>query len=265
MSQSVERFSSRVENYIKYRPTYPLEVVHLLENECGLTTQSIIADLGSGTGKLAEVFLEHGYSIIGVEPNAPMREAGEKLLSNYAKFTSVNGTAEDTTLSDSSVDLIIAGQAFHWFDPQKAKVEAARILKPDGWVALIWNDRKLATTPFLADYEALLLKYGTDYQEVRHDRAESAIDEFFSPIKPKLATFPNSQIFDHDGLRGRVLSSSYTPEPDQPNFPAMMLDLKAVFDKHQQNGRVVFDYDTKVFYGRRPEIAQQAGTPAVLN
>jgi SAM-dependent methyltransferase len=255
MSQSVERFSSRVENYLKYRPTYPVEVVQLLENECGLTQHSVIADLGSGTGKLSEVFLQNGYSIIGVEPNAPMREAGEKLLSTYAKFSSVNGTAEDTTLSESSVDLIIAGQAFHWFDPAKAKVEAARILKTDGWIALIWNDRKLATTPFLKDYEALLLKYGTDYKEVRHDRAESAIDEFFAPAKPKLAIFPNEQIFDHDGLRGRVLSSSYTPEPDHPNFSAMMLDLKSVFDKHQQNGRIVFDYDTKVFYGPRQEIS----------
>jgi SAM-dependent methyltransferase len=255
MSQSVERFSSRVENYIKYRPTYPIEVIQLLENECGLTPQSVIADLGSGTGKLAEVFLQQGYAIIGVEPNAAMRAAAEKLLDNYENFSSVNGTAEDTTLAESSLDLIIAGQAFHWFDPAKTKVEAARILKTNGWIALIWNDRKLATTPFLQDYEALLLKYGTDYKEVRHDRAESAIDEFFSPSKPKLAIFHNEQIFDHDGLRGRVLSSSYTPEPDHPDFPAMMLDLKSVFEKHQQNGRVVFDYDTKVFYGRRPEIS----------
>ncbi|HEY6805222.1 MAG TPA: class I SAM-dependent methyltransferase [Pyrinomonadaceae bacterium] len=255
MSQSVDRFSTRVENYIKYRPTYPVGVVQLLENECGLTHQSVIADLGSGTGKLSEVFLEHGYSIVGIEPNAPMRAAGEKLLSKFEEFTSINGTAENTTLSDASVDLIIAGQAFHWFDPQRAKVEVARILKPNGWIALIWNDRKLAATPFLEDYEALLLKYGTDYQDVRHDRTESTIDEFFAPGKPKLAIFPNQQIFDHDGLRGRVLSSSYTPEPNHPSFLAMMLDLKSIFDKHQQNGRVVFDYDTKVFYGPRPEIS----------
>ena len=258
MSQSVERFSNRVENYIRYRPGYPTEVLTLLESECGITQQSVIADIGSGTGKLSEIFLQQGYSIIGVEPNAVMREAAEKLLEKYGRFTSVNGTAEDTTLLDASVDLITAGQAFHWFNPRRTKVEAARILKPGGWVALIWNDRKLASTPFLQDYEALLLKYGTDYKEVRHDQAEGAIDEFFYPDKPILQIFTNTQVFDFDGLKGRVQSSSYTPEPEHPNFHTMMLDLRSVFDKHEQNGHVVFEYDTKVFYGPRPKLNEQA-------
>jgi ubiquinone/menaquinone biosynthesis C-methylase UbiE len=252
MSKSVERFSSRVENYIKYRPGYPLEVLHFLEAQCGITKQSIIADLGSGTGKLAELFLDQGYSTIGVEPNAGMRAAAEKLFRDRPNFTSVNGTAENTTLPDSSVDLITAGQAFHWFDPQLARLEAARIVKPNGWVALVWNDRKLASTPFLHDYEALLLEYGTDYQDVRHDRAERRIAEFFAPAEVKLEIFPSTQVFDFDGFRGRALSSSYTPEPDHPNFEPMLLDLKAVFDKYQQNGQVIFDYDTKVFYGHVP-------------
>jgi ubiquinone/menaquinone biosynthesis C-methylase UbiE len=255
MSQSVERFSSRVENYIKYRPGYPLEVLEFLEAKCGITRQSTIADIGSGTGKLAELFLDHGYSVIGVEPNAGMREAAENLFRDVPTFTSVNGTAENTTLPDSSVDLLTAGQAFHWFDPQLARVEAARIVKPDGWVALVWNDRKLTSTPFLKDYEALLLKYGTDYQEVRHDQAEKRIAEFFFPAEFNLQIFPNVQLFDFDGFRGRVLSSSYTPEPDHPNFQPMMLDLKSVFDKNQQNGHVVFDYDTKVFYGHVPQAS----------
>ena len=255
MSQPTERFSSRVENYIKYRPGYPIEVLGLIESECGITHESTIADIGSGTGLLAEIFLKRGYSIIGVEPNAGMREAGDKLLSHYSNFTSVDGTAENTTLPHSSVDLIMAGQAFHWFDPQLAKVETARILKPDGWVALVWNDRKLASTPFLHDYEALLLKYGTDYKDVRHDQAEGAIDEFFDPEKPILQIFPNNQVFDFAGLKGRVLSSSYTPEPEHPNFQPMMLDLKSVFERHQQDGHVVFDHDTKVFYGRRPQLS----------
>jgi SAM-dependent methyltransferase len=252
MSQSVERFSSRVENYIKYRPGYPVEVLTLLEAECGITHQSTIADIGSGTGKLAEVLLERGYTVIGVEPNPGMREAGAKLLSNYTNFKSVEGTAENTTLPDSSVDLMIAGQAFHWFDPLQARKEANRIVKAYGWVALVWNDRKLASTPFLQDYEALLLEYGTDYQDVRHDQAEDAIDQFFSPEKPTLQIFPNAQVFDFDGLRGRVLSSSYTPEPEHPNFQPMMIELRSVFEKHQQDGRVFFLYDTKVFYAHRP-------------
>jgi len=250
MSQSVERFSSRVENYVKYRPGYPAEILNLLKTACGLTLESTTADLGSGTGKLAELFLKQGYSVIGVEPNAGMRAAAERILSAYSNFQSVNGTAETTTLPNSSIDLITAGQAFHWFDQRLTRIEATRILKPGGCVALIWNDRKLATTPFLRDYEALLLKHGSDYQEVRHDRAEGEIAKFFDRDQITLKIFPNEQVFDLDGLRGRVLSSSYTPEPAHPSFQPMMDELEVLFEKHQNNGSVVLDYDTKVYYGR---------------
>ncbi|HEV8368412.1 MAG TPA: class I SAM-dependent methyltransferase [Pyrinomonadaceae bacterium] len=252
MSQSVERFSSRVDNYIKYRPGYPTEIVTLLKNECGLTPQSIIADIGSGTGKLSELFLKNGNVVIGVEPNAGMRVAAEKILESYSSFKSINGTAEQTTLDPTSVDFITAGQAFHWFNPADSKTETLRILKPTGWVALIWNDRKLQSTPFLQDYEALLLKYSTDYQEVRHDKAEAAIAEFFAPETATLEIFPNEQVFDLDGVRGSLFSSSYTPGPEHPNFAPMVRALERIFDKHQQNGHVVFDYDTKVFYGHLP-------------
>jgi len=252
MSQSVERFSSRVDNYIKYRPGYPTEIVTILKNECGLTPQSIIADIGSGTGKLSELFLKNGNAVIGVEPNAGMRVAAEKILESYSSFKSINGTAERTTLDPTSVHFITAGQAFHWFNPADSKTEFLRILKPHGWVALIWNDRKLQSTPFLQDYEAFLLKYGTDYQAVRHDKAEERIADFFGPATVTLKVFPNDQVFDFDGLRGRVLSSSYTPDPEHPNFPPMVHELEQIFDKHQRNGRVVFDYDTKVYYGHLP-------------
>ncbi|PYS72529.1 MAG: SAM-dependent methyltransferase, partial [Acidobacteria bacterium] len=162
------------------------------------------------------------------------------------------GTAEATTLAESSVDFITAGQAFHWFEPMAAKVEAARILKPGGWAALIWNDRKLISTPFLEDYEAVLLKYGTDYKEVRHTNAERLIADFFAPEEVKLEVFPNEQVFDLDGLQGRVRSSSYTPPPEHPSFPTMMNELQQIFETHKKNNRVVFDYDTKVFYGHLP-------------
>jgi len=250
MSQSIERFSSRVENYVKYRPDYPVDIVQFLERECGVTADSIIADVGSGTGKLSKIFLANGNIVYGIEPNAGMRAAGERILSQYSGFKSVDGTAEDTKLPTSSVDLLTAGQAFHWFDPLRAKVEAARVVKDGGWAALIWNDRKLESTPFLEDYEALLLKYGTDYQDVRHDKAAAAIEQFYAPEIAKLKVFPNQQMFDFDGFRGRVLSSSYTPEPHHPTFEAMINELEIIFDRHQDDGRVVFDYDTKVFYAR---------------
>ena len=157
------RFSSRVDNYIKYRPGYPSAVIDTLASECGLTEQLIVADVGSGTGILSELFLKHGNPVFGVEPNREMREAGERRLKQYPNFTSVNGTAEATTLPDRSMDFITAGQAFHWFDRIQTRKEFTRILKGGGWVALIWNDRHIDTSPFLCAYEDLLRQYGIDY------------------------------------------------------------------------------------------------------
>jgi len=250
MSKSVERFSSRVENYIKYRPNYPTDIIPFLKSGSVLTDSSLIADIGSGTGKLTELFLQNGNTVFGIEPNQGMRAASERLLQAYLKFRSMDGTAEQTTLADSSIDLITAGQAFHWFNPSLARIEATRILRPDGWAVLIWNERKLQSTPFLEAIEALLLKYGTDYKDVRHEKAAEAITEFFSPAEAKLKILPNKQVFDLDGLKGRVQSSSYTPEPAHPDFPAMIQELEAIFGNHEKDGQVVFEYDTKVFYGQ---------------
>jgi SAM-dependent methyltransferase len=249
MSQSVERFTSRVETYAKYRPGYPAEILELLRRECDLTPDSIVADIGSGTGKLTELLLANGCVVFGVEPNGPMRAFAENLFKDQPNFRSVDGSAESTTLPDTSVDLITAGQAFHWFEPPKTRDEWVRILKPGGWAALIWNERELKATPFLNDYENLLLEFGTDYKEVRHENAEPGIEKFFAPDEFALRSFPNTQIFDFEGLRGRVRSSSYTPEPDHPKFEPMMRLLKTLFDKHEENGYVHFDYETRVFYG----------------
>ncbi len=250
MSGSVERFTSRVQDYARYRPGYPVAVVELLTNECGLTPESIVADVGSGTGKLSEILLANGNVVLGVEPNEAMRVVAESIFKDEPRFRSIAGSAEATTLDDSSVDLITAGQAFHWFDPLKTRTEWGRILKPGSWVALVWNDRQLETTPFLSDYEQLLLEFGTDYAEVRHDAGLSRIEQFFGADGYTLKGFPNTQVFDLDGLQGRVRSSSYTPEPNNPKFEPMMRQLAIVFDKHQTNGYVSFEYETKVFYGR---------------
>jgi len=209
----------------------------------------VIADIGSGTGKLTELLVRNGNQVFGIEPNEAMRQAGEDLLRGYPRFHSVAGSAEDTTLPANSVDIVTAGQAFHWFDPYKARVECCRILKASGWAVLIWNDRKLETTPFLNDYEQFLQDFGTDYNEIRNDKSVQTIKEFFAPEKINFASFPNHQLFDYDGLRGRVLSSSYTPEPDHPNFEPMLRRLEEIFQKHAQDGLVKFDYETKVYFG----------------
>lgn len=239
-----------MENYVKYRPGYPAAIIDLLKTECDLKSESIVADIGSGTGKLTEIFLANGNVVFGIEPNAAMRAAAESILRDYRGFKSVAGSAESTTMPPSSVDLITAAQAFHWFDPATTRIESARILRPGGSAVLVWNDRKLETTPFLHAYEQLLLDFGTDYQDVRHDKASAAIEEFFAPQKYTLKTFPNAQVFDFEGLKGRVLSSSYTPEPHHPSFAAMLQRLELIFYKHREHGQVTFDYDTKVYYGR---------------
>jgi len=246
------RFSSRVENYIRYRPGYPRSVVELLAGECGLTPASVVADVGSGTGILSELFLRNGNRVYGVEPNREMREAGERLLSTYDNFVSVEGRAEATTVAAGSVDFVTSGQALHWFERDAARREFARILRPGGWVVAVWNDWNADASPFLKDYERLLIDFSTDYQEVsrKSGNDDDLVYPYFGPGEVRLKTFGNQQVFDFENLKGRLMSSSYAPEPGHPNFQPMMERLASIFERHKENGRVVFGYDTKVYYGQ---------------
>lgn len=248
---SKERFSNRVEDYVRYRPSYPREVLDTLRDECGLTPQSAVADVGSGTGILTKLFLENGNRVCGIEPNARMREAGEGYLKDFPLFRSVNGTAEATGLPSAAVDFVVAGQAFHWFDAQAARVEFARILKPNGWVAIVWNNREKDTSPFLRDYESLLRAYGTDYEQVAQKYPENdPLDKFFGEGASRGKSFANRQEFDFEGLRGRLLSSSYTPPEGHPNHGPMLVQLRRIFEQHARQGRVAFEYTTKLYFGR---------------
>jgi len=250
MLSPTQRFSNRVDNYLRYRPSYPREVIDLLCAECGLTSTAVVADIGSGTGKLTELLLPCASRVYGVEPNLEMREAGEQLLKFCANFSSLAGTAEATTLPDRSVDLIVAGQAFHWFDRPRCRTEFLRILKPGGAVALIWNDRQLDSTPFLAAYETLLRGLGTDYEQVNHRNVDTATLREFFQTEPHLKSFPYAQRFTFDGLQGRLLSSSYAPAEVDPNCDVMLGKLRRIFDAHQEGGQVAFLYDTLVYYAR---------------
>ncbi|MBN8585007.1 MAG: class I SAM-dependent methyltransferase [Ignavibacteria bacterium] len=246
-SNSKTRFTDRVENYIKYRPSYPAEVIEYLKSEGILRPDSVIADIGSGTGISAELFLKNGNTVYGVEPNDAMREAAEKLLSGYRNFRSINASAEDTKLPDNSIDVIICAQAFHWFDIPKVKIEFKRILKPTGSVCLMWNERILDGNPFLIAYENLLLKYGTDYKNVRHENIDdNKLYEFFEGGYTK-KTFPNKQVFDLAGVTRRLLSSSYTPQYDSPLYEPMLAELNEIFEQYQVDGKIEFLYDTNVY------------------
>jgi len=253
MTDSTKRFSNKAADYIKYRPGYPRVLIELLAAECGLLADSAIADVGSGTGILSELFLRNGNTVYGVEPNAEMRTAAERLLQDYEAFHSIEATAEATTMAAASVDFVTAAQAFHWFDQQQARREFARILKPSGRAVLVWNERRLDSTPFLRAYEDLLLEFGTDYQQVRHENVEQDIAAFFAPDECKLAAFENLQQFDFAGLRGRLLSSSYVPGPEDERFQPMLARLQDTFLAYQNNDTVIVEYDTKVFYGRLRE------------
>jgi SAM-dependent methyltransferase len=247
---AITRFSDRVENYVRYRPGYPREAMCALRDECGLSSSHVIADIASGTGIWTRALLENGNPVFGVEPNAEMRAAGEGQLAEFPKFTSVAGTAEATTLPDASVGFVTAAQAAHWFDRAGSRREFARILKPGGWLVLLWNERLTDSTPFLREYEQLLLTYGTDYAEVRHENTTELLNEFFDPAPFQERGFDMRQEFDYVGLEGRLLSSSYAPGVEHPKYGAMLRDLRMLFDKHAIAGSVGVDYITRVYFGR---------------
>ncbi|MBL0050471.1 MAG: class I SAM-dependent methyltransferase [Bacteroidetes bacterium] len=251
MKNSLNRFSSRVENYVKYRPHYPVELISFLKGKKILTSKSVIADIGSGTGISSELFLKNGNVVFGVEPNMEMRKAAEKSLAVFSNFKSVDGTAEETTLENQMVDIIVAGQAFHWFDLEKCKIEFKRILNPKGTVVLIWNDRRTQSTPFLIGYENLLQTFGTDYREVDHKNIdEKVFNNFFGEGNFKSKTFENFQHYDYDSLEGRLLSSSYVPNEGHHNYQPMINALKELFIHYQHDNTVTIEYDTIVYYGK---------------
>lgn len=248
---SKQRFSNRVDDYVRYRPGYPPQILDVLRRDCALAPESAIADIGSGTGLLAQVFLSNGNIVYGVEPNADMRRAGENFLREYPKFRSITGTAEETTLPAASVDFVVAGQAFHWFNPHLARKEFERILKPDGWAAIISNERRKDSTAFLREYEILLRTFGTDYADVDAKYPQSPkMEAFFGKGNLREANFPNQQRFDFAGLRGRLLSSSFTPVKGDPKHEPMLAELQRIFNAHAQKNQVQFDYVARVFYGQ---------------
>lgn len=250
MLDPTTRFTNRVENYLKYRPSYPASIISLLKSECGLTPDHVVADVGSGTGFMTELFLKNGNPMVGIEPNAEMRRAGDQLLAHYPNFRSVDGSAEATTLAGHSVDFITAAQSFHWFEQHAARKEFERILKPGGWVMIAWNGFCEERSAVLAGYHEVLLRYGTDYTDVRREIADTHVETFFTPGECKCAHFEFQQFFDFEGFKGRLLSASYAPQEGHANYEPMLRELRKVFDANEKDGKVGFDYETEVYYGQ---------------
>jgi SAM-dependent methyltransferase len=238
------RFSARAGHYARYRPSYPASLIDFLVTELGLVAGSVVADIGSGTGILSRLLLERSLPVMAVEPNREMREEAEKSLSpGFPNFHSVNGTAEATTLADASVDAVLAAQAFHWFDHQKAIREFGRIARPGATLALIWNVRRNASA-FMAEYERIVRQFGPEV-EFQFEK----LGELFGPAL-RQHSFDNAQELDWEGLRGRLLSASYMPMEGSADFEPMMVALREAFDRHQKAGRVRLDYDTRAYFAR---------------
>jgi SAM-dependent methyltransferase len=250
-SDPTNRFSSRVESYRLHRPGYPQAIVDLLARECGLSRNSLIADVAAGTGLLTEIFLERGYSVIAVEPNQQMREACATLTAQYPRLQCTEGTAEGTGLAAHSVDLITVGQAMHWFDLKRTRSEFARVLKTEGWCAVLYNNRRLAGDAFHEGYERILIDFGTDYEKVRDSHlTEYRLAEFFAPNAMHTAIFENSQQLTPEGLMGRILSSSYMPQPGRSRYEDMSRVVERHFAQHESGGHVRMEYECVVCYGQ---------------
>ena len=245
--QPTARFSNRVRDYVRYRPSYPAEVIDLLRRECGLDHGVPVADVGAGTGIFARLLLEAGAVVYAVEPNEPMRAAAEAASADHPRFHSVDAPAEATGLPDGAVQIVSCAQAWHWFDHARAREEFVRILRPGGWLFLVWNERSTEDTPFLRDYEAILNEFAPEYHRVLHQEFDAnRLDEVFAPEPMLRANYPNAQVFDRDGFIGRVMSSSYAPKGDE----RLMSELGRAFDRHQVDGRIEFRYTTECYYGR---------------
>lgn len=250
-----ERFSNRVADYVRHRPGYPPALLHWLRKEHGVTADWKVADIGAGTGISASMFLDAGHTVVAVEPNAAMRQAAQERLGRNRRFHAVDGRAEATGLDDASVDLVSVAQAFHWFDQEAVKPEWRRILRPHrggkpALAAVYWNVRRLTGTAFLEGYERLLLDYGMDYLSVSERYGDDArMCRWFGAGFAGMASFAHEQRLDLDTLRGRLLSSSYAPPPGHPRHAPMLAALEELFARTAVDGRVGFDYDTRIFVG----------------
>lgn len=250
MTDAADRFSNRADAYVRARPSYPRETLSILREHHGLVHDSVVADIGAGTGIFSKLLLEAGARVIAVEPNADMRAQAEKMLGALPNFQSTNGRAEATTLDEKSVDLVVAAQAFHWFDVAAARVEHRRILRPGAHSALVWNDRDLASNAFLRDYERILVEHCPGYP-VLQGKADTPekFDAYFGKGKWTKHAAPNSQSLDRELLVVRVMSSSYAPSAGGDGHAALVRALEAVFDRHSENGAVVIPYTTTVIGG----------------
>ncbi|MCB9034315.1 MAG: class I SAM-dependent methyltransferase [Chitinophagales bacterium] len=245
--ESTQRFSDRVNDYVLYRPSYPIAVINTILENSTTKQNLVVADIGSGTGISAKLFLEENCKVYGVEPNQNMQDAAINYLKEYTQFITINATAIQTTIENHSCDIIVCAQALHWFFNQVFVVEAKRILKPSGLIAIIWNDRD-ETKPFMQAYEKFIHQFSIDYNQINHKNIkEEDVYQLFKDFEINYYTFSYQQIFDFEGLLGRVTSCSYMPNQHHQNFAEMKNALQNLFNQYQKQGKINFQYQTTLY------------------
>ena len=243
------RFTGRASDYSMHRPDYPRQILDILKTEGGFDQNKTVADIGSGTGLLSRLFLQNGNKVFCVEPNDEMRSFAEQDLSRFPNFVSIKGRAEDTTLKDSSVDLVTVGQALHWFDHELAKKEFERILRNNRDVCIVYNDRN-ERDPFMQQYDALIRRHARDRAKVPEIN-KAFLSSWFRNGMFKKFNLSNEQFLDRQGLAGRIMSASYMPNSsEKEKFTALKNDISNLFESHAEKGKVRMLYETRVFIGK---------------
>jgi ubiquinone/menaquinone biosynthesis C-methylase UbiE len=244
-------FTDKAEIYAKYRPAYPDALIDYLCSANHLKTDHLVADIGSGTGIFSRQLLEKWLAVAGVEPNDDMRKLAEQSLKPYARFTSVKATAEQTTLTANSVDLVTVAQAFHWFDHEAFKAECQRILKPDAQVALVWNSRDL-TDPIIQENAAICQKTCPNFKGFSGgiEQSPEIFARFFNKGKYEFTTHENDMQFDREEFLGRNLSASYAPKQHDKEYEPFVRLLSELFEKHSKNGKIVLRNITRSYLGK---------------
>jgi SAM-dependent methyltransferase len=244
----LDRFTGRASDYSRYRPGYPQGIISYLEARIGFNQKWVVADIGSGTGILSELFLKNGNKVFCVEPNQDMRLIAVRNLRKYRPhFVSVKGSAEDTGMNSRSVDLIVVGQALHWFDLRAARLEFRRILRKDGSVAVIYNHRRKGER-MAAAYGKLVAKYGRNRAPVP-DVDDAYVSRFLGNRDHKTAVFHNSQTLDLKGVLGRLASASYMPARNSPRWINIEKDARKLIRDNGADGAVRLHYDTSMYLG----------------
>lgn len=252
MKDKQDIFSGKFSNYSKYRPGYPQKLLRLMEDLTGLKSDTVVADIGSGTGISSRLFIENGNTVYGVEPNDEMRQYSSISFHSYPGFHSVKGTGENTGLPDNSIDLVVCAQAFHWLNPDSAKKEFRRILRDHGRVSLIWNDKSKDENSFNSDYESIckrFKKFRPKYNSSGSTLIDHTVLAKFFVGSYKILELENYQDLTLEGVMGRYASTSYAIGTEEAEYESLLKEMKEAFRKYQKDGLIRIQYITRIFLG----------------